>query len=70
MFSFPILKPSLRFSNVEVIVIRATYLVNDLGPLGTIQAIFVRKERFHATRVQIFLWNGIYRAVEFVSVFP
>ena len=52
MFSFPILKSLLRFSNVDVIAIPATCLVNDLRPLGTIKAIVVRKERFDATSVQ------------------
>ena len=52
MFSCPILKSPLRFSYVEVIAIPATCLVNYLRPLGTIQAIFVWKERFNATSVQ------------------
>ena len=37
MFSFPILKPPLRFSDVEVIAVLATCLVNDFRPLGTIR---------------------------------
>ena len=45
MFSFPILKSPLRFSDVEVIAITATCLVNDLRPLGTIQAIFVMERK-------------------------
>ena len=52
MFSFPTFKSPLRFSAVEVIAIPATCLVNDLRPLGTIQATFVSKERFDATSVQ------------------
>ena len=52
MFSFPILKSSLRFADVEVIAIPATCLVNDFRPLGTIQAIFVWKERLDATSAQ------------------
>ena len=37
MFSFRVLKSRpLRFSDVEVIAIPATCLVNDLRPLGTI----------------------------------
>ena len=35
MFSFPILKSSLRFADVEVTAIPAFCLVNDLRPLGT-----------------------------------
>ena len=49
MFSFPILKSWLHFSDVDV---SATYLVNDLRPLGMIQAIFVWNERFDVTSVQ------------------
>ena len=52
MFSFLILKSPLHFSGVEVIAIPATCLVNDFRPLGTIQAIFIWKERFDATSVQ------------------
>ena len=40
MFSFPILRSPLRFSDVEVTAIPAACPVNDLRPLGTIQAIF------------------------------
>lgn len=36
----------------NVIAILATCLVNDSRPLGTIQAMFVWKERFDATSVQ------------------
>ena len=47
-----VLSSSLRFvSDVEVIAIPAPCLVNVLRHLGTIQAIFVWKERFDATSV-------------------
>ena len=52
MFSFPVMKSPLRFSDVEVTPFPATCLVNNRRPLGTIQAIFVWKERFDATSVQ------------------
>ena len=52
MFRFSILKSPLRFSDVKVITIPATCLVNGLRSLGTIQAIFVWKERFDAKSVQ------------------
>ena len=41
MSSFAILKSPLRFSDVEVIAIPATLLVNGFRPLETIPAIFV-----------------------------
>ena len=53
MFSFPILKSPFRFSDVEVIAIPAACLA-ALRLLGTIQVIFVWKERFYATSVQTF----------------
>jgi len=37
MFSFHILKSSLRFSDVEVTAIPTVCLVKDLSPLGTSQ---------------------------------
>ena len=46
---FLILKSPLRFSDVKVIAIPETCLVNDFRPLGTIQLIFIWKERFDAT---------------------
>ena len=47
MLSFSILQSALRFADVEeVIAIPTTCLVNSLRPLGTIQSIFVGKERF------------------------
>ena len=52
MFCFSILKSPFRFSGIEVIAIPATCLLNNLRPLGTIEAIFVWKERFDSTRVQ------------------
>mgnify|MGYP007094468189 CR=1 FL=1 len=45
------MKSPLRFSDAEVIGIPATCLENDPRPLGTIQAIFVWKERFDAISV-------------------
>ena len=49
MFSFPTLKSTLRFSDVEVIAFLSACLVNDLRSLETIQAIFEWKERFDVT---------------------
>ena len=51
MFSFSILQLALRFADVEVIAIPTTCLVDNLRPLGTIQAIFVGKERFDSQSV-------------------
>ena len=51
MFSFPTLKSTLRFSDVEVIAFLSACLVNDLRPLETIQAIFEWKERFDGTNL-------------------
>ena len=52
MFRFSILKSPFRFSDLEVIAIPATCLADNLRPLGTIQVIFVWKERFDSTRAQ------------------
>ena len=49
---FSILEVSASFSDVEVIAVPETCLVKDLKPLGTIQAIFVRKERFDHASLQ------------------
>ena len=51
-FDFVGLKSPLRFSDVEVLAIPSTCLVNDFRPLGMIHAIFVWKERFDVTSVQ------------------
>ena len=48
MFSFPIMKSSLCFTNVKIIAFLATSLVNDFILLRTIQAVLVTKERFDA----------------------
>ena len=52
MFKFSNLEVSASFSDVEVIAVPETCLVNDLKPLETIQAIFVWKERFDPTSLQ------------------
>ena len=49
---FSILQSALRFADVEVIAVPTTCLVNNLRPLGTIQAIFVGKEIFDSPSVK------------------
>ena len=51
MFSFPITKSSLCFTDVKIIAISATIFVNDFRLLRTIQAVLVKKERFDAASV-------------------
>ena len=51
VFSFPIMKWSLCFTDVKIIAIPATSFVNDFRLLRTIQAVLVRKERFDAASV-------------------
>ena len=51
MFSFPIMKSSLCFTDVKFIAIPATSFVNDFRLLRMIQVILVRKEGFDAVSV-------------------
>ena len=52
IFKFRLVKSQVRSSDEAVIAVLATCLVNDSRPLGTIQAMFVRKERFDAKSVK------------------
>ena len=48
MFSFPVMKSSFCFSNINIIAVPAASFVNDLRSLRT---VFVRKEGFDAACV-------------------
>ena len=47
MFSFPVMKSSFCFTNINIIAV----FVNDLRSLRTIKAVFVRKKGFDAACV-------------------
>ena len=51
VFSFPIMKSSLCFTDVKIIAIPATSFVNELRLWKTIQRVLVRKEKFNAGSV-------------------
>ena len=54
MFSFPIMKSSLCFTDVKIIAVPATGFVNsDFKLLRTIEAVLVRKERFDPASVRV-----------------
>ena len=46
MFCFSVMEYSFCFSNVEFIIVPATSFIDDLGPLRSVQAIFVWKKGF------------------------
>ena len=48
MFSFPIMKLSLCFTDVKIIATPATSFVNNFRLLRTIQVVLVRKESYNA----------------------
>ena len=43
MFCFSVMESSFCFANVEFITVPADSFINDLGPLRSVQAIFVWK---------------------------
>ena len=51
MFSFPVVKSSFCFTNVNIIALPAASFVNDFRSLRTIKAVFVQKEGFDAACV-------------------
>ena len=51
MFSFPIMEPSLSFTNVKIITIPTISFINDFGSLTAIKAVLVWKERFNTADV-------------------
>ena len=51
MFSFPVVKSSFCFTNVNIIAVPAASFVNDFRSLRTIKVVFVRKEGFDAACV-------------------
>ena len=51
MFSFPVVKSSFCFTNINIIAVPAASFVNDFRSLRTIKAVFVRKEGFDAACV-------------------
>ena len=52
MFCFPVMESSFCFANVEFIAVPTSSFIDDLGPLRSAQAIFVRKIGFDAACVQ------------------
>ena len=51
MFCFSVMEPSFCLANIEFITVPATSFIDDLGPLRSVQAIFVWKEGFDAACV-------------------
>ena len=51
MFCFSVMESSFCFANIEFITVPANSFIDDLGPLRSVQAIFVWKKGFHATCV-------------------
>ena len=51
MFCFSVMESSLCFANVEFITVPADSFIDDLGPLRSVQAIFVWKIGFDAACV-------------------
>ena len=51
MFSLSVMKSSFCFANVEFITVSATSLIDDVGPLRSVQAIFVWKKGIDAACV-------------------
>ena len=51
MFCFPVMESSFCFANVELITIPANSFIDNLGPLRSVQTIFVRKKGFYAACV-------------------
>ena len=45
MFRFSVVESSFCFANVEFIAVPADSFIDDLGPLRSVQAIFVWKKR-------------------------
>ena len=48
MFCFSVMEFSFCFANVEFITVPATSFIDDLGPLRSVQAIFVWKKGLDA----------------------
>ena len=46
MFCFSVMESSFCFANVEFITVTATSFLDELGPLRSVQAIFVWKKGF------------------------
>ena len=46
MFRFSVMESSFCFANVEFITVPADSFIDDLGPLRSVQAIFVWKKGF------------------------
>ena len=51
MFSLPIMRPSLSFTNVKIITTPTTSFINDFGSLRAIWAVLVWKENFNTAGV-------------------
>ena len=51
MFCFSVMESSFCFANVEFITVPATSFINGLGPMRSVQAIFVWKKGFDAVCV-------------------
>ena len=51
MCFFPVMESSFCFTNVEFVTVPATSFIDDLGPLRSVQAIFVWKIGFDAACV-------------------
>ena len=51
MFCFSVMEFSFCFANVEFITVPATSFIDDLGPLRSVQAIFVWKKGLDACGV-------------------
>ena len=51
MFCFSVMESSFCFANVEIITVPAASFIDDLGPLRSVQAIFVWEKGFDAACV-------------------
>ena len=51
MFCFSVMESSFCFANIEFITFPANSFIDDLGPLRSVQAIFVWKKGFDAACV-------------------
>lgn len=58
MFCFSVVESSFCFANVEFIAVPADSSIDDLGPLRSVQAIFVYGKKELMRRV---FWNMILR---------
>ena len=69
MFCFSVMESSFCFANVEIITVPAASFIDDLGPLRSVQAIFVWEKGFDVIdeRVEI-VYTGFQTFRDLVTV--